>query len=527
MVRRGLIIFVLAAFASSAAVAWIWPLPHKKKNNNPLANLNSQQPDKVLFDRGMDAMNHSRYDVARLTFQTLINTYPDSEYVARAKLGIGDAWYREGGTTALAQAEIEYKDFITFFPNMPEAAEAQLKVANIHYRQMEKPDRDFTHAKRAEEEYRQLILQFPDSKLVPVAQQRLREVQEVLGQREYEIGRFYYLREAYPAAIARLKTLADTYPLFSKADDTLFMLGSSYERQSENIRRSKLNAAAKARLIKSFDDQAAAAYARIITEYPITDRVDDAKHRLQALGRKVPRPTPEAVAMDKKIEASRREPGRISRIMGNFRHAPNVSESAKVGDPTLNDPAETSAVQLVREANAEAMGQPTVGGGSTVTIQTLKPGESLENQPVPSSTNPPAQTPAANPQAPADNSTTNQPAATSSPASNADSNGIEELKPLNGATPDTVPQQQPPQASANSPAQPPTPENRNAAVAESAQQTQQVNVPPPAQVNDVNAGSTSDQASTQDSQNTDQTSSKNESSSKKKKKEGLHKLIPF
>ncbi|MBV9087897.1 MAG: outer membrane protein assembly factor BamD, partial [Acidobacteriaceae bacterium] len=198
-----------------------------KKVQNPIANVNSKQPDKVLFDRAMDAMKHNKYDVARMTLQTLINTYPDSEFVARAKLAVGDSWYAEGGSAGLAQAEIEYKDFITFFPNMPEAAEAQLKVANIHYRQMEKADRDFTHAKRAEDEYRQLLLQFPDSKLVPEAKQRLLEVQEVLAEREFRIGRFYYMRESYPAAIARLKSLTDAYPLYSQADDALFLLGDS------------------------------------------------------------------------------------------------------------------------------------------------------------------------------------------------------------------------------------------------------------------------------------------------------------
>ena len=152
-----------------------------KKVNNPLANVGSKQPDKVLFDRAMEQMKHNRFDQARMILQTLINTYPDSEFIARAKLAVGDSWYAEGGTTSLAQAELEYKDFITFFPNMPEAAEAQLKIANIHYQQMEKSDRDFTHAMRAEEEYRQLLLQFPDSKLVPEAKQRLLEVQEVLA----------------------------------------------------------------------------------------------------------------------------------------------------------------------------------------------------------------------------------------------------------------------------------------------------------------------------------------------------------
>src|SRR6202163_955386 len=137
-----------------------------KKVSNPLANVGSKQPDKVLFDRAMDDMKHNRFDVARITMQTLINTYPDSEYIARAKLAVADSWYAEGGTTSLAQAEVEYKDFITFFPNMPEAAEAQLKLANIHYQQMEKADRDPTHALRAGEEYPQLIMQYPDSKLL-------------------------------------------------------------------------------------------------------------------------------------------------------------------------------------------------------------------------------------------------------------------------------------------------------------------------------------------------------------------------
>src|ERR1700682_4274725 len=209
--RRVLISGLLGLLAVSVACT-------NKKVNNPLANVGSKQPDKVLFDRAMDAMKHNRFEGARITLQPLINTYPDSEYIARAKLSVADSWYAEGDATSLTQAEIEYKDFETFFPNMPEAAEAQLKIANIHYQEMEKPDRDYTHAMRAEEEYRQLILQYPDNKLVPEAKQRLREVQEVLAEREFRVGRFYYLRESYPASIARLRSVVDRYPLYSKAD---------------------------------------------------------------------------------------------------------------------------------------------------------------------------------------------------------------------------------------------------------------------------------------------------------------------
>src|ERR1700726_3038893 len=208
-----------------------------KKSVNPLSNVGSKQPDKVLFDKAMEAMKHNRFDVARITLQTLINTYPDSEFIARAKLAVGDSWYAEGGTASLAQAEQEYRDFITFFPNMPEAAEAQLKIANIQYQQMEKADRDYTHAKRAEDEYRNLILQYPDNaKMVAEGKERLLEVQEVLAEREFEIGRFYYLRQSYPASIARLKSLAEKYPLYSRADEALYGLGQNYEGQVAQMR---------------------------------------------------------------------------------------------------------------------------------------------------------------------------------------------------------------------------------------------------------------------------------------------------
>src|SRR5687767_7889249 len=281
----------------------------RKNIQNPIANVDSKQPDKVLFDRAMEAMQRKKWDVARLTLQTLINTYPDSEFIARAKLAVGDAWYNEGGSTGLAQAEIEYKDFITFFPDMPEAAEAQLKVANIHYRQMEKPDRDYTHAKRAEDEYKQLLLQFPDSQLAVEAKQRLLQVQEVLAEREFRIGRFYYMRESYPASIARLKSTVDAYPLYSGADEALFLLGTIHEKQADSLRNSQAPEHVKERFAGEAHKRAIEAYSRIITRYPVTDRAADARERLTALGLPVPTPTPEAIAQNQAEEASRGQLG--------------------------------------------------------------------------------------------------------------------------------------------------------------------------------------------------------------------------
>ena len=81
---------------------------------------------------------------------------------------------------------------------MEEAAESQYKVCNIHFKQMEKADRDNTQGQRAEDECRQVMVQFPNSKFVPQAQQKLRDVQEVLADKEFRTGLFYHTKGSFP-----------------------------------------------------------------------------------------------------------------------------------------------------------------------------------------------------------------------------------------------------------------------------------------------------------------------------------------
>jgi outer membrane protein assembly factor BamD len=352
MVRKILVSAVLAGavLASSGC---------HHKVQNPLANIDSKQPDKSLFDRSMDSMKKAHYQEARTLLETLINTYPDSEYIARAKLALGDAWYNEGGKAAWQQAESEYKDFQTFFPNLPEASEAQLKIASMHYREMEKPDRDYTEAQRASDEYKQLIQQYPDSPLVPQAKQKLREVQEILAERQFRIAHFYYLRDNLAASQARLQSLTESYPLYSNADEALFELGELYEKEAASLKKQqRLPEAQREKLVAQFEKKAIEAYSKIITRYPATDRVGDAKKRLEALKAPIPVPTAEALAESKAEEASREKVKMVAKLTGNFKKHPNVAPSTKVGEPNLQEETVTSAPALVNDLKTQMTGVP-------------------------------------------------------------------------------------------------------------------------------------------------------------------------
>jgi outer membrane protein assembly factor BamD len=230
------------------------------------------QPDKILFEKAAREIQRGRYDVGRLTLQTLINTYPDSEYLSKAKLTIADSYYSEGGISGLTQAEAEYKDFITFFPTAPEAPEAQFRAGMAHFRLMAKADRDRTEAKLAEAELKEFLLKYPDSPTMPRVKARLRQVQEVLAQGDYRIARFYFLKGANRAARSRFQEISDRYPSFSRGDSALFYAGQSLERLRQ-------------------PQEAVPLYTRVITEHPLSPFVGDAKERLTALHQPIPRPT--------------------------------------------------------------------------------------------------------------------------------------------------------------------------------------------------------------------------------------------
>ncbi len=338
------------AMAAALAVLLLAGGCRGRKYENPITQ-DTQQPDKILFDKAIKDIEKGRYEVARLTLNTLMNTYDSSEFLPKAKLAIADSWMREGGSHALAQAEAEYKDFILFYPTLEESAEAQMKICDIHYRQMEKPDRDATHALRAEEECRQVLTQFPNSRFAPLAAQKLREIQEVLSEGEYRVGAFYHHKGSLGAASNRLQALTDHYPLYSGADQALWRLGDSYMRMGPRFRQKGI-----------------ATYQRIVREYPLSPLVEQAKRRLEELEADIPEPDPVAYARMKYELENATKKGMLARMWGPFSKSPDVSRAAKSGQP---------AMERLRPTIPPNVPVPAGEGGVTdVTISTETPASS-------------------------------------------------------------------------------------------------------------------------------------------------------
>jgi outer membrane protein assembly factor BamD len=369
-----------------------------KKNVAPVAGT-SVEPDKVLYAKATADLKHGRYTTGRLALQTLINTYPDSEYLAKAKLAIGDSYYKEGGTAGLKQSIVEYKDFITFFPFLDESASAQMQIAMAHYRQMEKPDRDHAEAVQAEAEFQTFLEKYPNGPLVPQAEQHLRDVQEVLAEGNFRVAYFYYTRAAYRASGARLIELTNRYPLYSQADHANWMLGQIYEKGEHN-------------------EIAARYYSRIVKDYPLSSLAGDARNKLVKFGVPVPPADPTAVARMQKEQSTSR-PGLVKRSMGVLKTGPDVSTAARNGSPTMTPASESGdeTIGFGLQPNANAASTSSIG--STATVETVTPG-SPNSLPPPAADTPATDAaPAATDTSPATTDTT-QPATTTTPATPAD-----------------------------------------------------------------------------------------------------------
>lgn len=375
--------------SAAVAAALLTACSSKKQAKGPTPGATAE-PDKVLYDKSANDMKHGRYGIGRLGMQTLINTYPDSEYLAKAKLAIGDSYYKEGGTAGLKQAIVEYKDFETFFPFLDEAAYAQLQIAMAHYRQMEKPDRDHAEAVQAEAEFQTFLEKYPSSPLAPQAEQRLREVQEVLAEGNFRVANFYYIRGAYRAAGARLIELTNRYPLYSQADQANWMLGQIYEKGEHN-------------------EIAAKYYSRIVKDYPLSALAGEAKAKLTKFGVPAPPADPTAVARMQK-EGSAERANRIKRAMTVLKTSPDVSMAAQTGSPTMTPASESGDETLVLGLQPNVPAASASSVGNTAAVETITPG-SPEALPPPTATAPAAAPAASDAAQPASSTASDSPAA--------------------------------------------------------------------------------------------------------------------
>src|SRR5688500_11562969 len=226
---------------------------------------NAANPDRFLYDRGLEAPKERDWLDAREYFRQVVDNYPGSPLRADAKLGVGDSYLGERSAESLVLADNEYREFLTFYPTHPRADYAQFKLAMSFYEQMRPPDRDQTATRDTLQELQLFFTRYPNSPLMPEARQRWREARDRLSDHNFEVGRLYFrMRVSDAGAASRFLEILKEDPEYTRRDGVYYYLAELFLRADNK-------------------PEAIPYYKRLVTEFTASEYLEEARKRLQEL----------------------------------------------------------------------------------------------------------------------------------------------------------------------------------------------------------------------------------------------------
>ncbi len=122
----------------------------------------AEEPDKFLYDHGSKAIKDKKWFAAREYFRQLVDSYPQSNFRADAKLGIGDSYLGEGSAEGQVMAINEFKEFLAYYPTHDRAHYAQFQLGMAHFKQMRKSNRDQTETQGRDHRVHDLRATLPE-----------------------------------------------------------------------------------------------------------------------------------------------------------------------------------------------------------------------------------------------------------------------------------------------------------------------------------------------------------------------------
>jgi len=230
------------------------------------------EADKVLLDRGNEALAAKKWITARQYFSKLLEGYPQSQYRADAKLGVGDSYLGENNSASFVYAVNEYREFLAFYPTNLRADYAQYQLGMVHLKQMLGPQRDQTETKEAIHEFNVFLERYPNSALLPEAKKRLREAKDRMADGELQVGTFYLHLRAYPSAIPRFRALLESDPEYSRRDAVYFYLAETLEKSGSPTGKT----------------EALPYYERLVKEFETSEFLEEARKRIELLKTQTP-----------------------------------------------------------------------------------------------------------------------------------------------------------------------------------------------------------------------------------------------
>jgi len=170
-------------------------------------------------------MADGNHEEARKVLVEIKNRDTSKKYAQLAQLKIADSYVREGEPDLGIE---EYRKFLEMYPASEYAATAQYQIAMAYYRQIESPEKSSGAAQKALQEFQVLKERYPRNPYREAVELRIDKTRNIIADGEFSVGRFYYKKGSYSAALGRFEKLINRFPDYKGADEVLLLMVRSY-----------------------------------------------------------------------------------------------------------------------------------------------------------------------------------------------------------------------------------------------------------------------------------------------------------
>src|SRR2546421_7982971 len=182
-----------------------------------------------LYQAGEQELNKKNYVAARANFQKIVERHPQSNYAPRARLLIGEAYFREG---TFDKAIKEFEGFMSFYPRHEIADLVQFRLAMSYYDQLKPVEQDQALTVKATDQLKKLVREYPESRYASDALAKIEICRGRLAQQELWVAAYYFETENNPAAARqRLEGVLRDYPRTLIIPEAMFRLADLNARE--------------------------------------------------------------------------------------------------------------------------------------------------------------------------------------------------------------------------------------------------------------------------------------------------------
>ena len=177
------------------------------------------------YEEGMQALKSSDVLFAAKKFNEAEMLFPQSEWAPKSALMAAYSYYKQD---YYGDSVAELNRFLRVYPLHENIDYAYYLLAISYYEQIVDEKKDLQSIINAKENFDIVIKKFPDTDYALDAKFKIGLINDILASKEMYIGRYYFQKKKWIAAINRFRKVIDEYDTTIYAEEALHRLVEVY-----------------------------------------------------------------------------------------------------------------------------------------------------------------------------------------------------------------------------------------------------------------------------------------------------------